>query len=141
MRRGAGAVPSRLLEHVQHLGLKDGIDRFYGDSRAALGHGKDVNHADRVVVHKLAQHQAHHLHGNAGTTYCWQHPGKVVDELLVASRPRPPGPIPCLSIFISARLDICTVSAVSMTGTSCPGAGMLIPPPSSCSKSILGGYD
>ena len=29
------------------------------------------NHLDGVVVHELSQHQAHHLHGNAGTTCEW----------------------------------------------------------------------
>lgn len=33
-----------------------------------LGHGKDVNHSDSVVVNKLSKHQPHHLHWYTSTT-------------------------------------------------------------------------
>mmetsp|Transcript_51009 Transcript_51009/g.119886 ORF Transcript_51009/g.119886 Transcript_51009/m.119886 type:complete len:328 (+) Transcript_51009:455-1438(+) len=57
--------PPRLLEHVEHLGLEDGVDRFDAHPRARLRHGEDVDALDGVLVHKLAEHQTHHLHRHA----------------------------------------------------------------------------
>lgn len=34
---------SRLLEHIQHLGLEDVVHGFDGDGRSGLRHGKDVD--------------------------------------------------------------------------------------------------
>ena len=49
------------LEHWVHC--------LHADPRAALRHGKHVHHLDSVVVHKLAQHQPHHLHRHAGAAW------------------------------------------------------------------------
>mmetsp|Transcript_3142 Transcript_3142/g.7971 ORF Transcript_3142/g.7971 Transcript_3142/m.7971 type:complete len:340 (-) Transcript_3142:11-1030(-) len=54
--------PARLLEHVEHLGLKHGIHRLDAHPRPALGHREHVANAHRVVIDKLAQHQPHNLH-------------------------------------------------------------------------------
>jgi hypothetical protein len=59
-------TPADLLEHVKHLGLEHRVHRLHADASAGLRHGKHVHHAHGVVVHKLAQHQAHDLHGHAG---------------------------------------------------------------------------
>ena len=53
--------PSGLLQHVEHLGLEDGVDGFNADAGSGLRHGEHVDHAHRVVVHELSQHQTHHL--------------------------------------------------------------------------------
>jgi len=58
----------RLLEHVQHLRLEDGINCFDTDPRTGLWHGEYINHTDRIFIDELAQHQTHHFHGNTGTT-------------------------------------------------------------------------
>mmetsp|Transcript_46170 Transcript_46170/g.143021 ORF Transcript_46170/g.143021 Transcript_46170/m.143021 type:complete len:272 (+) Transcript_46170:250-1065(+) len=69
---GVGVVPAhdhlrspRLLQHVQHLGLEDGVHGLDADAVPGLRHGEDVHYPDSVVIDELAQHQAHHLHGNA----------------------------------------------------------------------------
>ena len=36
--------------------------------RPTLGHGKDVDHSDSVVIYKLSKHQPHHLHWYTSTT-------------------------------------------------------------------------
>jgi len=54
-----------LLEHIEHLRLKHGVDGLDGDAGARLRHGEDVDDFDGVVVDKVAQHEAHHLHGDA----------------------------------------------------------------------------
>ena len=59
--------PSSLLEHLYHLSLKDVIDGFDGDGCAGLGHGEDVDHLDRVLVHEFAEHEAHDFHRHACT--------------------------------------------------------------------------
>lgn len=38
--------PARLLEHVEHLGLEDMVDRFDCNGGTALGHGKDIDDVD-----------------------------------------------------------------------------------------------
>lgn len=72
-KAGVGMVPADddlraagLLEHVEHLGLEDGVDGLDGDAGAALRHGEHVDDLDGVVVDKLAQHEPHDLHGHAG---------------------------------------------------------------------------
>ena len=57
--------PPRLLQHVEHLGLKHGIHRFHGYASPGLRHGEDVHAVDGVVVHELAEHEAHDFHGDA----------------------------------------------------------------------------
>ena len=52
---------SGLLQHIEHLGLEDGVDGFDADAGARLRHGEDVDHADGVIVDELPQHQSHHL--------------------------------------------------------------------------------
>ena len=36
--------------------------------RPTLGHGKDINHSDSVVINELSKHQPHHLHWYTSTT-------------------------------------------------------------------------
>ena len=55
----------RLLEHVKHLGLEDGVDRLHTHPRPALWHGKHVDDPHSVVVHEVPQHEPHDLHGHA----------------------------------------------------------------------------
>ena len=43
-----------LLEHVEHLGLEDGVDGLDGDAGARLWHGEDIDALDGVVVDELA---------------------------------------------------------------------------------------
>jgi hypothetical protein len=42
--------PSGLFQHVQHFRLKDVVNRFDGDSRSALRHGKDVDTRDLLLA-------------------------------------------------------------------------------------------
>mmetsp|Transcript_31889 Transcript_31889/g.93710 ORF Transcript_31889/g.93710 Transcript_31889/m.93710 type:complete len:331 (+) Transcript_31889:2125-3117(+) len=70
---GMGVVPTHhhltaagLLQHVEHLGLVDGIDGLDADAGARLGHAEHVDAVDGVVVDELAEHEAHDLHGDAG---------------------------------------------------------------------------
>mmetsp|Transcript_10239 Transcript_10239/g.21461 ORF Transcript_10239/g.21461 Transcript_10239/m.21461 type:complete len:286 (+) Transcript_10239:190-1047(+) len=59
-------APPRLLEHIEHFRLEDGIDGLDADRRSGLGHGEDVDAVDGVVVDELAEHEAHDFHGDAG---------------------------------------------------------------------------
>lgn len=61
-------VPSSLPQHVQHLCLENGVNSLDGNSRSALGHSKNINHTNGVVVDKFAQHQAHDFHRNTSAT-------------------------------------------------------------------------
>ena len=70
---GVGVVPAHhhlppagLLEHVEHLGLVDGIDGLDAHRRTRLGHAEHIHTIDGVVVDELAEHEAHDLHGDAG---------------------------------------------------------------------------
>ncbi len=40
-------------------------ETFKGESVTWLRHGEDIDNPHCVFVHKLSQHQPHHLHGNA----------------------------------------------------------------------------
>ena len=61
-------IPSRLAQHVHHLGLEDGIHGLDRHTGSRLRHGKDVDDAHRVVVDKLSQHQPHDFHGHTGAS-------------------------------------------------------------------------
>jgi hypothetical protein len=65
-RRPRARAPARLLEHLDHPRLEDVVDRLDGDGRARLRHREDVDDLDRVLVHELAEHEAHDLHRHAG---------------------------------------------------------------------------
>ena len=60
--------PPHLLQHIQHLGLEHRIDRLDGHARPGLRHRKHVDDLDGIVVHKLAQHEPHHLERHARPT-------------------------------------------------------------------------
>mmetsp|Transcript_9898 Transcript_9898/g.15865 ORF Transcript_9898/g.15865 Transcript_9898/m.15865 type:complete len:221 (+) Transcript_9898:722-1384(+) len=59
---------SRLLQHVQHFCLKDGIHGLDTHRGTRLRHGKDIYTIDGVIIHKLAQHEAHDFHRNPSPT-------------------------------------------------------------------------
>lgn len=90
-------APANLFEHVQHLGLKHGIDSLDRDAGSALGHGKDVHYLDGVFIHKFAKHEAHHLHRHTSTACAVM----MVDHCTNSSSCN----APCLSILISASDD------------------------------------
>lgn len=88
--------PTGLLEHVEHFGLEDVVNRFDSDSRSGLRHGKDVyagylmsaraatRRAHSVIIDKLSQHQSHHFHRHTSATvleHLEKREGRDVDRL------------------------------------------------------------
>jgi hypothetical protein len=67
-------VPSSLLQHVQHLGLKDVVDRFDRHARPRLGHREHVHHRDlstrTITRQRLAKSRPEHREGREGTQRC-----------------------------------------------------------------------
>ena len=71
--------------------------------RSTLGHGKDVDDPHSVVIHKLAQHQTHDLHGNSGTTYeMWQN-RTTVKAASLSEKSKETSPISTQVTFATAK--------------------------------------
>jgi hypothetical protein len=70
-----GMVPSYddftslgLSEHIGHVCLEDWIDGFDGNTGTTLGHSKDIDNLDSIIINKLSQHETHNFHGDSSAT-------------------------------------------------------------------------
>ena len=84
-RISSRTLPAGLLEHVKHVCLEDVVNGLDADPSPALRHGEDVDDPDGVVVDKLAEHEAHDLHGHARPPCDGNHAS------VPRARPRPGG--------------------------------------------------
>lgn len=94
--RSLCSLPSRLPQHVHHLGLEDRIDSLNTDASTALRHSKDVDHPHGIVIHELSQHETHDFHRHTGAAVS-QHLEEsergdvdgfgVIDEVRVLKKP------------------------------------------------------